>query len=132
MVSVEVIYGCVRHIRRSHFAHLHVVPREILKPRVGHKIVDATFGPYAILGLAHYAFIDEVCGLDRPASRNVSLFNLYLLTKYLFSDFAPVLSNVGSLAHHAFIADYTYSKIVRYKAVVLATQDLWGHVTRRS
>ena len=91
-----------------------------------------TFLAESVAGFSLNQPVDEVSRLIAPASRDFSLTNFDLLRKNMVSDFFSVLAMVRSLTKHALICNDTHSEVVDRNSMILATHNLWCHVTRCS
>ena len=134
VVAIEVIDRGVGHVGCLHRSAFKLFPGELssFKPRVRLELFNSIFVANSRLRLALNALVDEVCALLGPTWRHVSALDLDLLAENLLPDFAPILSNVRSTAHHAIVADDANREIVRDRGVILAAHYLRSHVAWRT
>ena len=82
----------------------------------------------SVLRLSLDHLVDEVGGLDGPASWDVSFLDLDLLRQDVVSDFLPGLAHVGSAAEHALVGHHAHSEVVDTSSVVDSAHHLRRHV----
>ena len=131
LLFVEIVLVGVRDERGLCALFEDARPIDVTKPNVLFDLFRAVEAE-AVCGLALKAFVDEVCGLERPAFRDVVAFDLDLSCENCISYFFSTLSGVRSLPHHKLISYHSHCKIVYRHPVVLPAHDLWSHVAWRS
>lgn len=76
------------------------------------------------------ALVDEVCGFNGPAVRNLVTLDLDLARNDLISDFTSAFSCVRSTSVHALVANDSHRKVVSSDTMVLTTHHFGSHVAR--
>lgn len=82
--------------RRLNLPVPQILPREIFQPGVIFDLVGSVQAE-AVRRLPLYHLVDEVCGLDGPALRNLVPLDLDLFRQNVVSYLLPTLANIGSL-----------------------------------
>lgn len=120
------------------------LPWVVLEPNV---VLDFSrpVQPQPIVWLPLNESIDEVCSLKGPAIWDLVLFNLHLFRQNLIPDFLPSLPHIRPLllkpfqcflgikkysSVHALVSNDSHCVIIYRDPMVLATNNLWCHVTR--
>ena len=74
--------------------------------------------------------INEISGFKRPASWQVTSFDLHLFCKNHITNFLTAATDVGSSTQHELISNHSYGKVVDSVRMILATHYFGSHVAR--
>lgn len=125
--GIKIIFVLRRYKRRLHTLFLQSFPVKAGKPGV---FLDHV-GSFATEPTCRFPLnklVNEVGGLDAPASRNFVLPNHDLLRQDVVSNFFAIAPLVRSASVAAFVRDYSHREIIDCDAVILPAHYFGSHI----
>ena len=129
--GVKIIFVLRRHKGWLHALFLECFPVKSGEPGVFLDHVGS-FPAKTTRRLPLNKLVNEIGGLDAPASRNFVLPNHNLPRQNVVSDFFAVPPLVRSASVATLVRDYSHSKIIDCNAVILPAHNFGSHIARRA
>lgn len=80
--------------------------------------------------LASFTYpVNEICGFNWPAERNLISFYLNLFRKDMVANFFPRFAKIGPPSKHALVGNYPHCEVVYWASMILTAHHFRRHVS---